>query len=929
MYRNVFRDIICLLILLVVVSGCRSTLKSNWRNFNAYYNTFYNAKKNYKTGLEKNLGQSRDYNPLQPIRVYKKPVNAGASDFNKAIEKGADILRKYNETKWVDDALELIGKSYYFRQEYFSANQKFKELYTTTGSVKKKQKAIVWQGRVLLDMELYSQGISFLTDELISFEGEWDKHFRAEALVLLAEHYVYVENWELAKERLLEGIPDLSKKEYKERAYFLLGQVYEKLREQEQAYEAYDKVKKYYTEYNLQYLAKRKKAEVARNLGRNKVAYSLFDDMVRDDKNTEYKAELDYELARTEQRRGNYEKAEEVYQQLLNDNFNRPEAETRAKAYYSLAEIYRYVYDDFQLASTYYDSAAQVNADPQKLPEDFMAAELAESFGEYTRISNEIALQDSLMKLGQLSPQEFDSVMVQLRQQKKRELERLQKEQEARENRLVNVGQGDNTNQPSGSSNGFLNIRNQSMILDAKTQFRALWGDRPLVDNWRVTKLIQSSARAANDTGIEEGEINSSTVSNVLEVEIDISNIPFTAPEQDSVRKLISEYQYELGNLFFISLNMPDSAAKYYTKAINGPSRDEVKAVSLYSLSEVESIADRENEARNYARRLVNEFPESKYAKRLADTYDLNIAVPEDSSDVDTDMMYKQIAAEDSVTATERAEEYRSFARNYTGAYMAPQALYDAIVIYMEEGKKDSLYHYRMEAWWNFEEEWEEQKDAFKQLKDSVSAMLSDTTITLSDSVRTEYQQLQDSTLSEPDYKVIFPYQGEMWDSARGAVDDFLTTFPKSSIHSRVQMLEEELDLPKELEQKKKKSEVQKEETAVQDSSAVENEDVLNVEYTRCEELETTLTVRGGVEAFIATVEGIEEIEISAIAYQFFINQRGIVQDYNLATEDVSDDFQSKFEAAIQNNLSFEPVLKGGQAIPVQCTFTFALSQSR
>ncbi|MEX2362799.1 MAG: hypothetical protein WD597_04210, partial [Balneolaceae bacterium] len=117
-------------------------MQSNWRNFNAYYNTFYNAKESYNAGLKKNLGQPRDYNPLQPIRIHEKPVNAGVQEFDKAIEKGADVLRKYEDSKWVDDALELIGKSYYFKQEYFSADQKFKELFVTSNNPKLEQEAL-------------------------------------------------------------------------------------------------------------------------------------------------------------------------------------------------------------------------------------------------------------------------------------------------------------------------------------------------------------------------------------------------------------------------------------------------------------------------------------------------------------------------------------------------------------------------------------------------------------------------------------------------------------------------------------------------------------------------------------------------------------------------------------------------------------------
>jgi tetratricopeptide (TPR) repeat protein len=167
------RQLILGLAVLIVMTGCKTSFQSKWKNFNAYYNTYYNAKKSYNTGLKKNLDQNREYNPLQPIRIHPKPVNSGAQDFDKAIQKGADVLRRYDDTKWVDNAIGLIGKSYYYRQEYFSADQKFKELFVTTENKDLRQKSILWQGRVLLDMELHNEGIAFLSEQLTLLEGEW------------------------------------------------------------------------------------------------------------------------------------------------------------------------------------------------------------------------------------------------------------------------------------------------------------------------------------------------------------------------------------------------------------------------------------------------------------------------------------------------------------------------------------------------------------------------------------------------------------------------------------------------------------------------------------------------------------------------------------------------------------------------------------
>lgn len=909
------RNFVILISLVILFSGCRSTLQSNWRNFNAYYNTYYNAKQSYKAGLKKNLNQPRDYNPLQPIRIHKKPVNAGGQDFEKAIEKGAVILRKYHESKWVDNALGLIGKSYYFRQEYFSADQKFKELYVTTDKPEMKQHSVVWQGRVLLEMELYNEGVAFLSEQLTLFEN-WDKNHRAEVKALLAQHHVQLGNWQTAAEELSEGLPNLPQKEYKERGYFLLGQIYEELEDTDAAFKAYGKVSNHYVEYRVQYLSQRKTAEVARSLGRNDVAYSIFNNMVRDDKNLEYKAELDFELARTEHERGRINRAEDLYNSVLRNQLNKATAEIRAQTFYGLAEIYRFQYDDFSKAAAYYDSAAQQNVPPERLPQDFDAGELAESFGNYARLKSEIALQDSLLRLGQMTDQEFDSAMTELRKQKIAEIEQLREAQRNQQNQIVNTNQKQEQQDVTSLRNGFLNSDNPAVQQNARAQFYAIWGERPLADNWRVAALISSSAVERVEStagGVKEGN------SELMQVNIDISNVPFSEAEQDSVRKRIASYQYQLGNLFFLSLDMPDSAAYYFNKAIENPSNQNVNMVSLYSLSELYLIQENEPEAVKYAQRLVDEYPGTNYAFRVNERFNFDMVTLDNSRAIDPIQLYEQIQADDTLASAEKAERLSTFAQNFTSHKVAPMAQYDAIHWYMAAGKEDSLYIPKMEEWSRANREWDENSETLSMLKDSARAALNDTTLTLTEEQRSQYQAVMDSTLEEPDFVELYPYRGEHWDSARAAIDTFMVYFDTSGLKAKVARLEKELELPSEIEVPQEPEE----------EKVPELENVsLPGEYLSCEELEVELEIRGSMEQFMAVISKPDETDINEIRYLFKVNQRGIIDEYELQTEEASLDAEwiENFEENIENSLLFEPVLKDGQAVRVECTVIFPLN---
>ena len=898
--------------ILILMTGCKTSFQSKWKNFNAYYNTYYNAQQSYQSGLQKNLDQQREYNPLQPIRIHPKPVNAGASDFDKAIQKGADVLRRYEETKWVDDAIGLIGKSYYFRQEYFSADQKFKELFVTTQNPDMQQKSIIWQGRVLLDMELYNEGIAFLSEQLTLLEGEWDKRYRAEVKALLAQHHVKMENWQVAANVLSEALPNLEKKEYRERGYFLLGQIYERLDNPEAAFDAYNKVQNHYVEYRIQYLSQRKKAEVARNLGRNEVAYKIFDDMVRDDKNLEYKAELDFELARTEHERKNYKQAEKLYNNVLHDNLRQPAPDVAAKAYYGLAEIYRFWYDDFEKAAAYYDSAAQKNVPAEKLPEDFQAKELAESFGNYARFKSQIALQDSLLHLGRLSPEAFDSVLVELREKKIAELERLREQQQQQQNQLVTVNRGEEESDATNNmSNGFLNSNNPVVQENVKQQFYAIWGDRPLADNWRVESMIDYSA-ISNETSNSESGTQTAANQQQVNVTIDLSAIPFTPQEQDSVQELIASYEYQLGNLFFLSLNLPDSATHYFQKAIKNPSTKNINTVSLYSLSELYSIQENEEEARSYARRLIEEYPDTEYARRVSEKFNIPLNLEHTEKIESPYEIYNKIITLDSLTQVEKAGRLKTLSLNNIQNRIAQKALYEAIQSYMKAGKENPEYQSNISQWVSKNQNWSQKAEKFEAEKDSARATLSDTTIT--EERRSELQTFIDSTFTEPDFTESFPYEGAMWDSARAAADTFLVVFKESNLTGKVSKIKEELALPVEEENEMQPAE-QPDPVAVADST--------REGYVDCKSIDAKLSVRGGMRSFLNKITLPENPGIEEIAYLFRVNQRGIVDEFVLQTQEASREVVSAFEEVIESELSFEPVLSEGQAISVECTLSF------
>ncbi len=897
---------VLLLLIGTVFLGCNSGLKSSWGNFTAYYNTYYNAKKSYNAGLQKVLDSKVVYNAQQPIRIHEAPINAGVQDFDKAIEKGAEILRKHEDSKWVDNSLNLIGKSYYFKKEYFSADQKFQEIALTADDQALIQESVLWRARVLLEMELYGQGIQYINEQLNLKDRKWNTNKRAELKSILAQYFVAQENWTDAISELNSSLENMNDKKYKERGYFLLGQLYERTGNYREAYNAYKTVENFYFDYDLQYLALRKRAETARVLGDNRSALNTFNRMVKDDKNTEFKTEIDYEIAKTYQEQGEFEDAEFIYKNLLKNTLDRPSPETKALTYYGLAEIYQYGYNDFEMAAAYYDTSARQNAALQKLPESYNAGELAASFGEYSRIKNELRYRDSLLWVSNLSQPRLDSLVAEIKKKKLNELEQARKNQEKQQNTLVNVSSTQEATSTAGG-NGFLNVNSATLQENARTQFIAIWGDRPLVDNWRARELITASSTAQSNPDSANQITRRSRTLSSIQTTVDLSEVPFQPSEKAEAKKEIARLKYQLGNLFFISLEMPDSAAVYFEDVIQShPSSDEVP-VSYYSLSEIQSSLGFENEAFESANTLVEKYPGSRYAKRLAEKYGLETQNELVDDEFSLQDQFQNLKADTSLSKSELADKSTKLALENPKNIESAGILFEAIQMYVKLAKQQEVFVNNYESWINKHNEWNQNLKDFQKEQDSAKIAVKDTSLTNLE--RTNLQQIIDSTLSKPDFTDSFPYHGVYWDKARINIDLFISSFKNSKLLPSVRVLKKELEKPV----------IEKSET----SGNPEVEERGQRSSLLCSELESPPQIRGGLDVFLENV-GTYNSDTKEIAYSLSINQRGIVEEFEMVSQvEIERDIREDYANAIESELIFDPVLVEGEAVRIQCTFKF------
>jgi len=619
------------------------------------------------------------------------------------------------------------------------------------------------------------------------------------------------------------------------------------------------------SEYDIEFNSRRKLAQMHRETGDYESALQLFRSLERDDKFIEYHVDLRYELAKTFQEMNEAEEAVTRYNRLLRDRFNAPSNEIRAKSYFGLAEIYRDRFNDFQTAAAYFDSANTQSVELSNIYEDVDAEEIARAFGEYASLKNEIERADSLLHLSTLNEAELDSVIRRIRDQ---QIDR------AEVNRQQNVFSARNVAESPDDATevlefGFLNSNDPVRKAEAQSYFRAVWGNRPLEDNWRRQSALTISSieeepemvnNPAETVGTENG--GNGLLETAASAGIDLSDIPFTEEEKNEMKRSKEQFKYRLGNLFFLSLNMPDSARYYFNEVIQSSANQELIPRAIYSLAELEVSENNRDEMVQKANLLFEQYPESIYADRIAVRLNIDYEL------------------EDMGRTDQFETEYASIQQNIADTSFAEKAdnLVDLAESISDEKRKSLIY---LEAAENY-------LKAARDLPSESSVVFYNSALKLLNQIM-ELDQ----------------------------ADSLVKRRSSLMLESVESYLEDQKEDENEIEDKEEEVVIERlpEELYPTDPAG---------ELPICEDVNAQLNLAGGAARVVAEMNWSDEQKSQlpdAISYRFAINPDGSVESYSILSDDVPAEFINALNSVIED-LSFDPI--GGEH-SIRCKLNFPI----
>lgn len=574
--------------------------------------------------IENSIAQGYQWNYNKILPVFPQFDSTDAAGFTQltedCIEKASIAIQRHPNSKWIDNSYNLVGKARFYSMDFPNAIETFKYVNTNGEGDDERHEALISLMRTFVEAgELNNaEAVSdFLKREKLNKQNL--------KTLYLNRGYLYQkrEDYSNMVSNLNRAEPLLAARDEPARIQFIIGQVYQELGFESEAYNNYNQCLKNNPPYELSFYAKLNMAQVTElaNPSDLKKVRKYFRGLLTDEKNKEYKDKVYYEMGNFEMKQGNLKEAIGFYEESIRASVNNNRQ--KAYSYLSLSEIYYDSLADYRKSKLYYDSTLQ------NMPKDeeIYAAieERQQILAEFVKQIDIIETNDSLLYLASLDTASLYEVLdMYIADQTEKEEERKRKEKEKKDRStsfsVFDQNQGNLISTSSNDATWY--FYNSTAISQGTAEFNQRWGNRVLEDNWRRSSKEQTIIANANPTenNVNEKDNNKEsddTKENSLSRESLIATIPYDESRQSKLLAEVEEALYQLGTIYYFQLKEKQSSAVTFEQLLSRFPETTYAPEVLYELYLIYEDLGQPNDRLRNREALLTNYPESIYAKLI------------------------------------------------------------------------------------------------------------------------------------------------------------------------------------------------------------------------------------------------------------------------------------------------------------------------
>ncbi|AZI21266.1 type IX secretion system periplasmic lipoprotein PorW/SprE [Chryseobacterium taklimakanense] len=649
MRKNIFFLFTVIMILVACKSRSNEKKSGTLAGFSSYYNTLFNSKDALETELRARKSAYVDnfYAPYITLLQYdEQPLGAEIGDASffgdnpsfvpkgtgssksasvlqiseakalKAINKYSVLKDGEEKNKQMFNAHLLLAQSRLYMNKPLEALEALNYIFSNMKKDKRINLARIYQAQAYAKMKNYYRANEiFLALKNEDLKSEYQKLYT----VYYSEMLLAAGKKEEAAAQLDEAFSSNKNRELRSRIAFLRGQILADLGKNEEARESFITAYKFSNDFEFEV---KSQIEIAKTfngaIDDYEGAKKYLEDISRKGTYASRKNEFYYALGLMANKAGKTEEAQEFFNKAKSEKVSDPQI--RGLTYYEIGKFYA-DRNDYISAGAYYDSAlAVMSYEPSKQELTSISRNIKDVSRNYYLIKK----NDSILALSKMPEDEkraFFNRYIEGIKAKEAMAEAEKKKSER--NKGFNTGDYDansvfansrgNNFQDfgniTGGKSGFY-FANSNTVSKGQSEFRQIWGNRSLVDDWRF------SNRSASIEDVRNEALGLETVQNPrrFEPEFYIEKIPTDALQLQALKKDRDTASLGLGRMYENYFSDTELATKtLYDLVDNNPEQD-VKLQALYRIFAM-NYEKNPTAAERAKAMILSEFPYTSYAE--------------------------------------------------------------------------------------------------------------------------------------------------------------------------------------------------------------------------------------------------------------------------------------------------------------------------
>lgn len=610
-----------LLVLLAVVACSTrkdSVVNRNWNAMNAKFNTLYNGHLALEEGqhslVESYVDNYWELLPVERMEIREDIVIDTAQlnpNFRRAELKATKAIQKYGmdiggkeRNPQIDEAYLLLGKARYYDQRFVPALEAFNYIlrkYTNSDLI---HQAGVWREKTNIRMENEEVAITNLKRIV---RRDLDKEVMTDAYAMMAQAYINLEQKDSAIIPLKIASNMSRDYEKKGRYDFIIGQLYNEKGMPDSANIAFDRVIEYNRRTPRVYLINAYVAKIKNKFKEQQQDYVLREELEKMERNRENRAFLGplYRLhALYYMQYDSLEQATVYFNKSL-----RNAHDDQGLLYRNYQALGTMSFDNskYKLAGAYYDSTlTYLNSNTK----DFrVLSRKRDNLDDVIMYEEVVSRNDSILTVLQLSDEQrkayyqkhIDSLVAY--EQELKEKQEIAASHRANQRGFLNGFSKDN----KAVEFYFYNSTNVSY---GKQQFKAIWGDKVLGDNWRFNGLSMQGDNAV------AAEVKTTTTNPLHQLSYYLDRLPVGVAAVDSLDTQTNFANYQLGLLYKEKFQEYQLSANKLEAVLDNNPEERLILPSNYNLYKLYQQLD-PAKAQQFKTAIIQNYPESRYAMLL------------------------------------------------------------------------------------------------------------------------------------------------------------------------------------------------------------------------------------------------------------------------------------------------------------------------